>query len=113
MEKGPSEYADNWTSPENEVEHFKHAKEFNLNPYDYSESAKRFKENEDEDNLIFKKEDGTTYKYNEKTKEFIIISKNGKIVTYFRTSLRYFLKLFNDLNGKWIQGGKYEFIQQE
>ena len=43
MEKGPSEYADNWTSPENEVEHFKHAKEFNLNPYDYSESAKRFK----------------------------------------------------------------------
>lgn len=111
MEKGPSEYAENWTSPENEVEHFKHAKEFNLKPYEYSESAKRFIENEDDDNLIFKTEDGTVYKYNESTKEFIIISKNGKIVTYYKTSLRYYLKLFKDLNGEWIQGGNYEYIQ--
>lgn len=111
MEKGPSEHAENWTSPENEVEHFKHTKEFNLKPYEYSASAKRFMENEDDDNLLFKTEDGTVYKYNESTKEFIIISKNGKIVTYYKTSLRYFLKLFKDLNGQWIEGGNYKYVE--
>lgn len=34
-----------------------------------------------------------------------------KIVTYYKTSLRYFLKLFKDLNGQWIQGGDYKYAK--
>ena len=85
MEKGPSEYAEFWTSEFNEVSHIKrHSKHMKFkNPYDYSKAAKEFALNQDPNILSFKSMQGATYKYNPDTNEFIIISRYGKIVTYF------------------------------
>ena len=59
MEKGPSEYAKYWTSPENEVEHFKHASQFDLNPYEYSKKAVEFLNDDDPSIQEFITKDGT------------------------------------------------------
>ena len=105
MEKGPSENTKYWTSPENEVEHFKHAKEFGFEdyPYKYSRKAVMFAQNSNSDLYIFKGEDGCINKYNEITKEYIKINSDGKIITYYKTSLRYFEKEMQKQNGEILQ----------
>ena len=95
MEKGPSTYAEYWTSEEAEVIHFKHAKGFGFNKIiDYTLAAKNFANSDDEDCFIFVGKFNATYKFNPKTGEFIVVSREGKIVTYYRSSLRYFLSEF-------------------
>lgn len=99
MEKGPSTYAEYWTSPYNEVEHYKHAKEFGFDKItEYSEAAMKFGKSEDKELKIFKRSDDSICKYNNTTKEFIAISKEGKIITYYKSSMRYFIH-------EWIKNG--------
>ena len=105
MEKGPSTYAEYWTSEYSEVIHFKHAKEFGFDKIThYSEAAIRFCKSEDEYLKIFKRADGSTCKYNHQTKEFIAVSKNGKIITYFKSSERYFIREWNKHGIEKIKG---------
>ena len=105
MEKGPSTYAEYWTSPENEVKHFKHAKEFGFDKLtQYSQSAKKFAENNERGIKSFRAMNGSIYKYSSKTNEFMIISKDGKIVTYFKpTNPHSFIEnKFDECGDYWI-----------
>ena len=105
MEKGPSTYAEYWTSPYNEVEHYKHAKEFGFDKItDYSEAAIKFGKSEDEHLKIFRRSDDSICKYNNETKEFIAISKEGKIITYYKSSMRYFIHEWNKYGVEKIKG---------
>ena len=107
MEKGPSTFAEYWTSPYNEVVRYKHAKEFGFDKItDYSEAAMKFGKSEDKELKIFKRSDDSICKYNNSTKEFIAISKEGRIITYYKSSMRYFIHEWEEhgvekLKGDW------------
>lgn len=109
MEKGPSTYAEYWTYEGSDVLHtIEHAKEFNLKDNDlekYRQAARNFIRHKEKGNMLFVKKNGSVYKYNPNTKEFAVISKNGKIITYFKTSLRYFLKEFTKGGAYWLYKG--------
>jgi len=86
MEKGPSTFAEYWTSEFNENYHYnEHGEEMGFeNITEYSKAAKDFIKNTDTKNILrFRDPSGAIYKYNKKTGEFAIISRNGKIVTYY------------------------------
>lgn len=106
MEKGPSEYSKYWTSPENEVEYFKHASQFGLKgyPYKYSKKAVEFLNDKDLNIREFTDKDGTIYRYRESTNEFMIISKDGKIVTYYEPEdgIDYFYGQFDEYGDFWL-----------
>lgn len=85
MEKGPSTYAEYWTSEYAEVDHFdRHG--FLLR-YDtiteYSLGAKKFINSSSSNIRKFRAPNGSIYMFNKKTYEFAIVSKFGKIVTYY------------------------------
>ena len=103
MEKGSSEFAEYWTSEFNELEHFKrHGKQMGFNKInDYSKAAKKFANSNERGTKSFRAKDRSIYKYNSRTNEFVIISKEGKIVTYFSPDTRYY---FDD---QWIEFGDY------
>ena len=115
MEKGPSEYAENWTSPYQEVNHFYfHGYDMGFVLIsDYSKAAKEFAERNDDEILIFIAKNGSIYKYDPDTNEFLILSHTGKIVTYFspERGINYFYDQFEKYGSEWIQGGNYEYIQ--
>ncbi len=105
MEKGPSFYAEYWTSDINEIMHFKkHGKQMGYDKIrDYSKAAKEFIKSNDKNKISFTAKDGSCYMYNSKTNEFAIISRNGGIVTYFPPSkgIEYFLDQFNKYGDYW------------
>ena len=85
MEKGPSTYAEYWTSEYSEVDHFdRHGY---LLGYDtiteYSQGARNFINSSSSNIRKFKAPNGSIYMFNRKTYEFAIISRSGKIVTYY------------------------------
>ena len=85
MEKGPSTYAEYWTSPYAEVDHFdRHG--FLLG-YDsiteYTKGAIKLSKNTSNNIRKFKTPNGSIYIFNRKTYEFVIVSRFGKIVTYY------------------------------
>lgn len=105
MEKGPSTYAEYWTNEYAEVNHF-YAHGYDMGyTYitDYSQAAINFANSEDEENNSFTAENGSTYKYNEDTNEFLIVSKDGKIVTYFEPDrgIEYFYEQFDKYGDYW------------
>lgn len=105
MEKGPSTYAEYWTNEYAEVNHF-YAHGYDMEyTYitDYSQAAINFANSEDEENISFTAENGSTYKYNEDTNEFLIVSKDGKIVTYFEPDrgIEYFYEQFDKYGDYW------------
>ena len=105
MEKGPSTYAEYWTSEYAEVNHF-YAHGYDMGyTYitDYSQAAINFANSEDEGNISFTAENASTYKYNEDTNEFLIVSKDGKIVTYFEPDrgIEYFYEQFDKYGDYW------------
>lgn len=105
MEKGPSTYAEYWTNEYAEVNHF-YAHWYDMGyTYitDYSQAAINFANSEDEENISFTAENGSTYKYNEDTNEFLIVSKDGKIVTYFEPDrgIEYFYEQFDKYGDYW------------
>jgi len=107
MEKGPSTSAEYWTSEYSEVKHFdKHGEEmgYRNDIQGYSQAAKNFANNNGRHIKSFKAQNGSTYKYNPKTNEFGIISKNGKIVTYFEPERgeEYFNDQFENFGDYWI-----------
>ena len=106
MEKAPSEYAKYWTSPENEVKHLKHATQFGLKgyPYKYSKKAVDFFNDKDSNIREFTTKDGTIYRYRESTNEFMMVSRDGKIITYYppRADGEYFENLFLEYGYEWL-----------
>ncbi len=105
MEKGPSTYAEYWTSEYAEVNHF-YAHGYDMGyTYitDYSQAAINFANSEDEEDISFTARNGSTYKYNEDTNEFLIVSKDGKIVTYFEPDrgIEYFYEQFDKYGDYW------------
>ena len=49
----------------------------------YSQAAINFANSKDDNNILFTAKNGSVYKFNKETNEFIIISRNVKIVAYF------------------------------
>lgn len=98
MEKGPSTYAEYWTSEYNEIKHFyEHGWQMGF-AYDiqgFSNAAKTLALSEDEYTCSFKRKDECTCKFNKATRHFIVINKGGKIVTFYKADLEYFISEFN------------------
>ncbi len=108
MEKGPSEFAEYWTSEYEEVNHFYfHADEFGYQLItEYSKAAYNFANEKGSKILSFTanaKKYWSTYKYKMETNEFMIISRGGKIVTYFPPDkgIKYFYDQFNKWGDHW------------
>ena len=57
------------------------------------------------DLYIFIGKDSCTNKYNKETKEYIKINEQGKIITYYKTSFRYFKKELEKQEGEIVQWG--------
>ena len=97
MEKGPSTYAEYWTSPYNEVKHFNdHGWQmgFENNLVGYSEAAKNLALSEDGNVLAFVRKDGCICKFNTTLRHFVVVNRDGKIVSFYKADLKYFLKEF-------------------
>lgn len=108
MEKGPSTFAEYWISPYEEVNHFYfHADEFGFTLItEYSQAAKDFANREGDNTISFtanEEKHGSIYKYDKDTNEFIIISRDGKIVTYFppKDGIEYFYRQFDKWGEHW------------
>lgn len=109
MEKGPSNYAEYWTSDYNEGKHFgKHGEEMgydnnNEGKEAYSKAAQDFANSESKTLMSFTTDDKTTYLYDPATNEFEVLSKDGEIVTYFEPDrgMEYFLNQFDRYGGTW------------
>ena len=107
MEKGPSTFAQYWTSEYSLMRHFdEHGAEFGHTDDDqieeYLNAARKFINNVNLTNIIrFRAANGSIYKFNKKTLEFAIVSKTGRIVTYFHLEggERKFWQLLVDENG--------------
>ena len=107
MEKGPSTFAEYWTNEYSEIYHFnEHGEEmgYENDIEGYSKAAKNFANNNKQGIKSFRARNGSTYKYDPKTNEFGIISKDGKIVTYFEpTNPNTFIyNKFNECGDYWI-----------
>ncbi len=109
MEKGPSEHAENWTSPYAEVNHFySHAYDMGITSIvEYSSKAVDFLNRNGDSIISFKATSEkfySTYKYDTETDEFMIISKNGKIVTYYEPEggIDYFYSRFDEYGDYWL-----------
>lgn len=103
MEKGPSTYAEYWTSEYAEVDHFdRHG--FLLG-YDtiteYSLGARNFINSFSRNMRKFRIPNGSIYMFNKKTYEFAIVSRFGKIVTYYylEGGMKAFERLLINENG--------------
>lgn len=105
MEKGPSTFAEYWTSPYAEVNHFYfHGYDMGyFHIIDYTQAAIDFANSNDSENISFTAINGSIYKYNTDTNEFIIISRDGKIVTYFEPDreIEYFYEQFDRHGDYW------------
>ena len=98
MEKGPSTYAEYWTSPYNEVKHFNdHGWQmgFENDFIGYSEAAKNLALSEADDVLAFVRKDGYVCKFNTTLRHFIVVNRGGKIVSFYKADIKYFLSEFN------------------
>ncbi len=108
MEKGPSTYAEYWTSEYAEVNHF-YAHGYDMGyTYitDYSQAAINFALKKGDNIISFtanEKKFHSTYKYDVETNEFIIISRDGKIVTYYlpEDGIDYFYSQFDKYGDYW------------
>lgn len=103
MEKGPSTYAEYWTSPYAEVDHFdRHGLELGYDLIsEYTIGAKKLINNSSNYIRKFKAPNGSIYIFNKKTYEFAIVSKFGKIVTYYHLDggMKAFERLLINENG--------------
>ena len=98
MEKGPSTYAEYWTSPYNEVKHFnEHGWQmgFEDNFIGYSEAAKNLALSNTEEVFEFVRKDGCICKFDTIRRHFIVINRSGKIVSFYKANIKYFLSEFN------------------
>ena len=108
MEKGPSTYAEYWTSPYAEVEHYiRHGRQMGFEKIEeYSKAAKEFASKKSDSILSFTVNENkhySTYKYDKQTNEFMIISRSGKIVTYFppKNGIEYLYEQYEKWGDYW------------
>ena len=108
MEKGPSTFGEYWTSEYEEVKHFNiHGKQMGYEKlFDYSKAAYEFANRKDENSISFianEQKNYSLYKYDKEANEFIIISRTGKIVTYYppRGGFEYFYRQFEKWGDHW------------
>ena len=96
MEKGPSTFAEYWTSPYNELEHFlKHGWQMGYEDdfIGYSQAAKNLALSDvNEIVLSYTRDDGCICKFDRTSKHFVVINKEGKIVTFYKIRERNFMK---------------------
>lgn len=64
----------------------------------------KFAKSEESNLKVFKRTDGSICKYNSNTKEFVAISKEGKIITYYKSSMRYFIHEWNKNGVERVKG---------
>ena len=117
MEKGPSTFGSQWAYPgSDEVHADKHGPEFGFDKKDvvlYRTAAQVFVNTKEYGNMLFRKKNGSIYKYKPSTKELAVYTKNGIMITYYRTSLRYFINEFNNKGGvEWLYKGDYDDEKQ-
>ena len=105
MEKGPSTYAEYWTSSYNEVEHFgRHGWQmgFEDNFEGYSQAAKDLALQENNETILsYKRNDGCTCKFNRENRHFVVINKDGKIVTFYKNKEKSFMKDYEKWKLYW------------
>lgn len=65
----------------------------------YSQTAKDLALSEDSAKVLsYKRDDGCTCKFNKENRYFVVINKDGKIVTFYKTKEKDFMKDYE----KWI-----------
>ena len=111
MEKGPSNLVEYWAYEGSDMVHCnEHAEEFGLNKnqvVEYCGLAKSFIRTKEKGNMLFQKPNGSIYKYNPITKQLGIYSKSGKLISFFKTSMKYYLREFNKADGAiWLYKGE-------
>ena len=108
MEKGPSTFAQYWTSEYSLFHHFdEHGAEMGYDEdeiIEYARDAIKFARSSERGIKAFRATNDSIYKYNPKTNEFIIITKDGKIVTYYYPSngIHYFEDRYLEYCKNWI-----------
>lgn len=104
MEKGPSTYAEYWTSEYNEVKHFeRHGWQmgFENDFLGYSQAARDLALSDDEEILSYERDDGCVCKFNRENRHFVVINKNGKIVTFYKIKENNFMKDYKKWEFYW------------
>ena len=83
MEKGTSEYAEDWTSENNLINHFnKHGRSMGYKTInEYAKGARNTARNSN--NLSGRTKDGKTIVYDPDSNEIVIINGSGRTITYF------------------------------
>ena len=110
MEKGPSTFAQYWTSEYRLIDHFdRHGPQMGYSDdiigfIKYARDAIKFARSTERGIKAFRAINDSIYKYNPKTNEFIIITKDGKIVTYYYPSngIDYFEDRYLEFGKSWI-----------
>ena len=110
MEKGPSTFAQYWTSEYRLIDHFeRHGPLMGYSKdiegfIKYARDAIKFARSNERGIKSFKDFNGSIYKYSPKTNEFIIITKDGKIVTYFKPDNphTFIYNKFDECGDYWI-----------
>ena len=99
--KGPSIYAEYWTSPNSEADHYKrHASEFGYTKItEYSKAAIKFKDSDKRGLFKFRSKNNSVTMFNRKTGQFIVISENGKIITYYKATESHFWNKLEENSG--------------
>ena len=104
MEKGPSTFAQYWTSEYNEMKHFlEHGWQmgFEYDVEGFSNAAKTLATSDDENTCSFKRKDECTCKFNKSTRHFIVLNREGKIITFYKAD-------FDSFKKEWINKGLYK-----
>ncbi|MCL2061876.1 MAG: hypothetical protein FWH03_04540 [Firmicutes bacterium] len=98
MAKGSGTWGKEWTSKDSEDSHFDdHGKKMGYETEEeYSKAAQKFANSKERGIVQFRAKNGSVFRFNPKTKEFIIITKDGRIVTYYYTTEKYFYEQFED-----------------
>lgn len=113
MEKGPSTYAEYWTSPYNQSKHFeKHGWQmgFTDNFSGYCEAAKKLALSDDNEKILsYKRDDGCICRFNKENGFFVVINKSGKIVTFYKIKEEYFIKDYKKWTFYWNSTNKGDF----
>jgi len=68
----------------------------------YCEAAKNLASSEDSETIFsYKRDDGCTCKFNIENKHFVVINKEGKIVTFYKIKERNFMRDFEKWKIYW------------
>lgn len=105
MEKGPSTFAEYWTSRYNVIDHFeRHGWQMGFDDdfLGYCEAAKNLALSEDSETVLsYKRADGCICKFNRGNRYFVVINREGKIITFYKIKEKDFMKEFEKWMNYW------------